>query len=70
LCDDNGLTSSLYELKRSLTIHISNFRVTNIKYELFLDLQEQDLNHSLSTNTTNTVRENYVDFEIKEKKLN
>jgi hypothetical protein len=68
LCDDNSLTS-LYELKRSLTIQISNFRVSNIKYELFLDLQEQDLNHSLSTNKTNSIRENYVDHEIKTKKI-
>jgi hypothetical protein len=54
-CDDNGYL--LYELKRSLTKEIANFRLANIECALYKDLQEQETKFSLLVRTTDLDRE-------------
>lgn len=64
LCDDNG--SILYELKRKLAEEIANYKIINVRFELYKDFQEQDLNYSLSTGKTNINREVNTQFQIEQ----
>jgi hypothetical protein len=64
LCDDNGYF--LYELKRKLTEEIANYKIINVRFELYKELQEQDLNYSISTGKTNINREVDTQFQIEE----